>query len=154
MSSSKTLVLLCGLTVATSSCASLSRRHPLSDVLSVRLRWAGPADLDLHVVDPAGQEIWFNERLAPSGGRLDVDCNATPDTACPHPLEHVAWPPGEAPEGRYQFWVHVMNLHDAILPVEFRVHVIHGATVLAARRGRLGRIGDRSQTWTVDYRVR
>jgi hypothetical protein len=46
-----------------------------SGKLVFTLRWDAAADLDLHVVDPTGAEIWANNNNAPSGGMLDVDSN-------------------------------------------------------------------------------
>ena len=43
--------------------------------LVVRLTWSGPADLDLHVVDPSGGELWAR-RPTIDGGLLDTDSNA------------------------------------------------------------------------------
>jgi len=63
--------------------------------VQVTLRWNTPVDLDLHVIDPLGEEIYFRYTFSPSGGTLDVDANAgcTNDT----PVENVFWPTGGAP---------------------------------------------------------
>jgi len=46
--------------------------------LCCRLAWNNYDDLDLHMVEPGGYEIYFNtkHRISPCGGRLDVDMNA------------------------------------------------------------------------------
>ncbi len=82
-----------------------------SGVLVVALRWSNDVDLDLHVVDPAGAEI-FNRNptsgsrptpappdFVPDGGVLDVDSEAqcVPDGAR---AEHVVWA-NEPPKGHY-----------------------------------------------------
>jgi hypothetical protein len=71
--------------------------------VQVTLRWDGPADLDLHVVDPFGEEIWYSHATSLSGGELDVDAHV----ACvPNaPVENVYWPTGGAPSGSYQVYV-------------------------------------------------
>ncbi|HYN88710.1 MAG TPA: hypothetical protein VER55_09275, partial [Ardenticatenaceae bacterium] len=68
--------------------------------VQVTLRWDNPADLDLHVVDPAGEEISYGHPVAQSGGQLDVDANI----GCQDDLrvENVFWPSGGAPTGTYQ----------------------------------------------------
>ncbi len=38
--------------------------------------WSTRADVDLHVVDPIGEEIYYNHATSDSGGRLDHDANA------------------------------------------------------------------------------
>ncbi|MBK9181360.1 MAG: hypothetical protein IPM45_17695 [Acidimicrobiales bacterium] len=41
--------------------------------VQVTLAWSDGADLDLHVVDPRGEEIWYGNTASASGGRLDHD---------------------------------------------------------------------------------
>jgi hypothetical protein len=76
--------------------------------VQVTLEWGSEADLDLHVIEPDGTEIYFGNRgPTTTGGELDVDANA----ACGNPdgfpggVENVFWPPGEAPSGSYQVFV-------------------------------------------------
>jgi hypothetical protein len=103
--------------------------------ISFRLVWAGPADLDLHVVDPRGEEIFFSHPRASSGGTLDVDCNATPEQMCPQPLENVFWPRGTADAGRYRYSVRFTNQHESPFPVTFTVLVLQGRRVLRRDAG-------------------
>src|SRR5688572_5060517 len=44
--------------------------------IQVTATWDTEADVDLHVVDPSGFEIYWADRHAPSGGELDLDSNA------------------------------------------------------------------------------
>lgn len=76
--------------------------------VQVTLTWKGAADLDLHVKDPAGSEIWYREKLSLSGGTLDVDDNAgcSEDTSATQSnVENVYWPTGKAPAGIYSAFV-------------------------------------------------
>jgi uncharacterized protein YfaP (DUF2135 family) len=42
--------------------------------LRVVLSWDSPGtDIDLHVVSPDGQHVWYGERVVKNGGALDVD---------------------------------------------------------------------------------
>jgi hypothetical protein len=85
--------------------------EPPAGELVVELGWAGVADLDLHVVDPDGVEIWSgnpNSYVPPppgtpappdawmDGARLDLDANAG-CTGGGRPRERVTWtlPPAE-----------------------------------------------------------
>lgn len=69
----------------------------------VTLTWDNAADIDLHVTDPRGEEIYFFNPQSASGGRLDVDANGlcTGDPA----VENVFWPTGQAPVGTYDISV-------------------------------------------------
>ena len=61
------------------------------------------ADLDLHVIDPDGEEISWENSSSESGGSLDIDCKCS---TCPDgPSENIAWTGGEAPSGTYSVWV-------------------------------------------------
>ncbi len=71
--------------------------------VQVTLRWDNPVDLDLHVIDPSGEEIWFQDSNSASGGTLDVDANASCNNEAP--VENVYWPTGGAPFGTYQVYV-------------------------------------------------
>lgn len=50
----------------------------VSGDLCCRLAWFNYDDLDLHMIEPSGYEIYFGNRhtTSPAGGRLDVDMNA------------------------------------------------------------------------------
>ncbi len=74
--------------------------------LRVTLYWNNKSDMDLHVTEPAGNEIWYGSRgPTASNGTLDIDSNAgctvsKPDE--PGGVENVYWPNGvAAPAGRY-----------------------------------------------------
>jgi hypothetical protein len=69
--------------------------------VQVTLIWHDTNDLDLHVTDPAGAEIFYASRGSPSGGRLDVDANSACDHTTSEPRENIFWPTGMAPLGKY-----------------------------------------------------
>jgi uncharacterized protein YfaP (DUF2135 family) len=74
--------------------------------VQVTLRWVGKNDLDLHVIDPAGEEIYYQYRSSQSGGNLDVDSNAGCSTnVTEQSVENIFWPLGDAPTGTYQISV-------------------------------------------------
>jgi uncharacterized protein YfaP (DUF2135 family) len=73
--------------------------------VQVTLQWDNTADLDLHVVDPNGEEIYYSHNRSASGGELDVDANAGCGGSLSSPVENVFWPYGEAPLGRYRVFV-------------------------------------------------
>ncbi len=68
------------------------------------MAWTGATDVDLHVIDPAGFHVYFADRIAPSGGRLDLDSNP----ACSIDNvnnENIVWPTNGAPQGQYTVMV-------------------------------------------------
>ncbi|MDP6371554.1 MAG: hypothetical protein QF634_03480 [Vicinamibacterales bacterium] len=136
------------------ACATLPGRHAGTGDISFRLLWTGPADLDLHVRSPRDEDVWFAARQVESGGVLDVDCNAMPETMCEEPVENVVWPSGGAPGGAYRYWVQLTNRHGAIGPVPFRVLVLLGERVVRERSGSLDQLRSTSITWTHSYAPR
>jgi hypothetical protein len=73
------------------------------------LRWSSSADLDLHVTEPGGIEIYFSAPgPTPTGGQLDVDSNVNcvPESG----VENVFWPDGGAPAGDYVVAVNGFNV--------------------------------------------
>jgi hypothetical protein len=70
--------------------------------VAVSVSWNVDNDVDLHVVDPNGFEIYYDfaSRTSPEGGMLDLDSNA----GCAIDMidnEHIVWPAGMAPAGTY-----------------------------------------------------
>ena len=91
--------------------------------VQITLRWDAPVDLDLHVTDPSGEEIWYGNRTSNSGGNLDVDANAGCNSMMTNPVENVFWPYGGAPGGQYQVYVvYYMNCSYSG-PVSYQVTV-------------------------------
>jgi len=73
--------------------------------LRVSLEWYNFDDLDLHVVEPKGNKIWFREKLSGTGGQLDVDMNAGGGNTR-EPVENIIWPDKRRMiEGRYKILV-------------------------------------------------
>jgi hypothetical protein len=68
--------------------------------VQVTLSWDADSDVDLHVVGPDGEEVFYGNRESASGGELDLDSNA----ACTIDgvrNENITWPVGRAPAGTY-----------------------------------------------------
>lgn len=68
--------------------------------VQVTLSWNTDADVDLHVVDPSGEEIYWQNRQSRSGGTLDLDSNAGCSVDGVR-NENITWPTGRAPRGTY-----------------------------------------------------
>lgn len=78
-------------------------------VLKVTMAWEYPSDIDLHVIEPDGNEIYFANKRSSSSGYLDTD---NLDGGSPgHPaVENVFWE--TAPEGRYTVKVKYFGTRD------------------------------------------
>jgi len=69
--------------------------------VQVSIAWTGKTDIDLHVIDPNDEEIYYGHKTAASGGRLDLDSNA----ACQldnKNNENVYFPKDNSPHGDYK----------------------------------------------------
>jgi hypothetical protein len=91
--------------------------------VQISLEWKNANDLDLHVIDPSGERIFFNHRNSASGGELDVDMNA--GQLSTRPVENVYWPERGAPRGTYRVEVVHFANHGARDPTEFNVRVVN-----------------------------
>ena len=113
--------------------------------VQVTLRWDAPVDLDLHVIDPAGQEIWFVSPTSSTGGTLDVDANGNCANMVNSPVENVFWPTGGAPVGGYQVSVvYYMNCgYNG--PVNYEVTVKQSGQPSEVLKGTIRRVDDVQQ---------
>lgn len=86
------------------------------------LVWNNRNDLDLHVVTPRGEHIFFGSKRSMCGGWLDVDMNVNGETDTP--VENIRWPRGTATAGRYRVYVQNYRFHEwAHRPTPFRVEL-------------------------------
>jgi hypothetical protein len=72
--------------------------------VQVSVSWSDSSDVDLHVIDPNGAEIYYGQTSSPSGGTLDLDSNAACSRNSDNTFksnENVVWPTGGAPSGPY-----------------------------------------------------
>jgi hypothetical protein len=110
--------------------------------VQVTLRWSEPADLDLHVIDPYGEEIWYDYRTSGSGGELDVDANAGCNSVLEQPVENVFWPYGGAPGGNYQVYVVYYKDCGSSGPVNYQVTVKQDNQVVDVKTGTASAAGE------------
>jgi hypothetical protein len=108
--------------------------------VQVTLRWDNTADLDLHVIDPAAEEIWFGSSSSTSGGQLDVDANA--GCSGDPPVENIYWPTGGAPSGTYQVSVVYYGPCDASGPVNYEVTILVDGQTVDVHNGTLTSVGE------------
>lgn len=93
--------------------------------IKLALSWGTTDDLDIHCIEPGGAHIFFGKPRAPSGGELDVDQNASRPLRT-DPVEHIFWPVGKAPQGRYQVLVHRFKDNSGAAEIPYRVFLAVG----------------------------
>lgn len=88
------------------------------------LHWFNYDDLDLHVVEPNGNEIYFGDKRGNSGGTLDVDMNAGAGKSR-DAVENVVWTnPGNLSKGRYEVYVHNYCKRESVdVGFEFEIEI-------------------------------
>lgn len=69
--------------------------------IQTNVTWDTKADVDLHLMDPSGKEIYYASRTSPTGGQLDLDSNAGCATDGAR-AENIFWADGVVvPHGEY-----------------------------------------------------
>jgi len=93
--------------------------------IQVSLSWDTDSDVDVHVIDPAGEEIFYGHKTSASGGTLDLDSNAA-CTLDHKRNENITWPIGRAPQGTYIVRV---DYWDAcgVAATNYTVRIINGS---------------------------
>ncbi|MDR3334181.1 MAG: VWA domain-containing protein [Treponema sp.] len=119
------LVLL--LTDGTELSARLAKAQAHSGDIGISLIWYNRNDLDLHVVNPLGEELYYDKKKDSTGGILDVDRNVTGETT--KPVENVFWYRGTP--GQYRVYVQNYDYHEsARTPIPFEVRIKNGKEYL------------------------
>lgn len=97
--------------------------------LCCRLAWSNRDDLDFHMIEPGGYEIYFGNRstTSPSGGRLDVDMNVHGETR--EPVENIFYSSrAKMRDGVYSLIVNQFNARETV-DVGFEVQIDYRGTV-------------------------
>jgi len=90
--------------------------------IEVSLSWGTPTDLDLHVVEPSGEEIYYGYETSATGGMLDLDSNAGCNID-DIDAEHVTWPGVTPPSGTYEVIVDPWSLCTETPPIDYTLVV-------------------------------
>lgn len=85
----------------------------VSGQLCCRLAWYSPDDLDLHMKEPSGTEIYYGNfrglrgQVSPCGGVLDLDMNGIDKKSDTEPVENIVYKTTrQMKEGVYRLFVH------------------------------------------------
>jgi uncharacterized protein YfaP (DUF2135 family) len=118
---------------------------PSTSALQVTATWDTGADVDLHVIEPSGVEIyWANPGPTPSGGVLDADANQECKTSSAGSKEVVHWNAG-GPNGTYIVRLDYYASCNAAA-TNYTVLISDGKTTLPTVTGQLTGIGDVGNT--------
>ena len=78
--------------------------------IQITLVWKGRADLDLHVIPPSREKVYYAHPASRCGGELDVDMN-NGDRNSLEPVENIVWTDLIPPRnGKYRVYVHHYSL--------------------------------------------
>ncbi|MDR1024405.1 MAG: hypothetical protein LBL56_01665, partial [Treponema sp.] len=89
------------------------------------LLWNNRNDLDIHVITPRQEEIFYGHTRDAAGGFLDVDMNVGGETT--KPVENIFWAQGKAPQGQYRVFVQNYGYHESRRgPTAFQVEIKNG----------------------------
>lgn len=93
--------------------------------VQVSVSWSDSSDVDLHVLDPSGEEIYYSHHTSASGGNLDLDSNAgcAPSGGTFKSNENVVWPTGQGAQGTYTVRLDYWSSCSATKPTEYVVTV-------------------------------
>lgn len=89
--------------------------------VQVSVSWDVDSDLDLHVVDPNGEVVYWWTETSESGGKLDLDSNSSCVIDSVR-NENITWPSGTAPAGTYTVRLHLYSSCD-VEPTKYVVTV-------------------------------
>ncbi|MDR0411376.1 MAG: VWA domain-containing protein [Treponema sp.] len=108
--------------------ARLNEEGARSGDIRVSLSWENRNDLDLHVITPGQEHIYYGYKKDSSGGELDVDMNIRGEST--EPIENIFWQEAKAPAGMYRVFVQNFNFHeDPQKPTPFRVELKNGRSM-------------------------
>ncbi len=110
---SDTRDLLCAPTTPTTSTTPTTTVPPVvvlgSGYVQATLIWSGDSDMDLHVVEPNGEETMFGAKESSTGGQLDHDDIPSCGIETGSHVENIFWPVDLAPPGQYVVYVQFYN---------------------------------------------
>ncbi len=121
--------------------------------LRISLLWPEKTDLDLFILDPAGQTIYYANRTTPEGAELKkADClslNCPEIDSGSDYAEWVEWS-GKPPQGEYKIWAVNYN-GQATAHYTIQVESDRGNTSF---EGRLATRGESTPSWSFTYEDR
>lgn len=89
--------------------------------ITITLKWETGDDLDLSLVEPSRNVIFYARKDSPSGGHLDIDMNAGGRVSY-NPIENIYYDT-DPPAGNYRVAVKLFSKNSRVNKIPFRVYV-------------------------------
>lgn len=105
--------------------------------LHVSLSWNRENDVDLHLIEPNGETIYYGNRFSSNGGQLDIDSNAACDIdgVKNENIYYEDEPDVIVEAGEYEVLVDLWSSCNITEPTEFIVTVYYGDGHIAPTQG-------------------
>lgn len=101
----------------------IARAGGQSGAIQISLAWNNGNDIDLHVLAPSGERLFYGHPRSICGGHLDIDTNAIgPVTR--EAVENIYWPVRSAPVGSFQVYVHYFAQHEVVDVTPYEIHIL------------------------------
>lgn len=106
-------------------------------VLQVSLSWDQLNDVDLHLIEPDGTEIYYGNPTSATGGQLDVDSNAacSIDGINNENIYYEDSPNVTIPFGEYEVLVDLWSNCNIVPDTNYTVVVYYGGALIATTQG-------------------
>jgi len=99
-------------------------------VIRCSLSWYNTDDLDIHVIEPNQNEIYYLNNTSFTSGKLDVDMNASARKAVRGAVENITWNNrNRMLEGNYDLIIHNYKVRERNIDVGFEVEIEHNGHV-------------------------
>ena len=94
--------------------------------ITVTLAWQSSDDLDLHLVEPDGNVVYYKHLTSSNGAELDIDMNDG-DNSSGTPIENICYR-RTPPAGTYKVYVHFFGKKSTLSEIPYTVYVRNGAS--------------------------
>ena len=108
----------------------------IGGALQFALNWDTPTDVDLHVIDPDGDIVFYANPQSASGGQLDLDSNAGCNIDGVQ-NENVIWNAQSAPAGDYRVAVNLWSACGLTGSTDWRLTILVDGEPVQALDGTL-----------------
>ena len=102
-------------------------------LITITLAWSTLDDLDLYLIEPNGNVIFFKNKISSSGGKLDIDMNANEHDLSTQPIENIYFT-NQPPKGTYKIKVHFYKRNTNYREIPYVVYLKIGDKELTFQR--------------------